>query len=119
MDQSGNKNWGNPQKSPLSPPFRGEERYRIAANLIRNAITKSQAAGHFQVGIGGKESIFDALIRVGIAKNFRQAVQIAGLAFPPENSGWLELAEWVMDYEAEAESNSRNVFFGNENLNFY
>lgn len=90
---------------------------KIIANLIRHSIRlgahpNPSLAAHglkagaisafFQVEIRGRESVFDALIREGKARDFPDAVRLVGEQFPPPGGGrWRELLAWIEDYENE------------------
>lgn len=77
--------------------------YRETAREIERSFPRSELAREFNIELKRKESIYDALIRHGAAKNFHDAVRIVAEKFPPSRAGftssWSELALWLWDYD--------------------
>jgi hypothetical protein len=60
-------------------------------------------AREFGIELKGKVSVYDALVQVGAAENFHEAVRRVAEKFPPSRAGltasWSELALWLWDYD--------------------
>lgn len=77
--------------------------YRETARAIERVFPRSDLACEFQVELKGKESIYDALIKSGQARDFHAAVRLVAEKFPPSRAGfqasWSELALWSWNYD--------------------
>ena len=78
--------------------------YRETARAIERALPRSDLAREFNLELKGKESIYDALVKAGVAQNFHHAVRLVAEKFPPSRAGitsssWSNLALWLWDYD--------------------
>jgi len=77
--------------------------YRETARSIERAFPRSDLAREFGIELNGKMSIYDALVKASIAKDFHDAVKVVAARFPPSRAGftssWSELSLWLWDYD--------------------
>lgn len=72
---------------------------QIAANLISVSVPLLTIAERFGLTAADGDDAMVALVAKGLAKDLADAVKLVGSACPPRSGKWMDLVDWVMDYE--------------------